>query len=45
MATEPKIKESDYKDKFATAPDIPRRHKQKDEIEIKTQKIGMSVIL
>lgn len=39
MLAEPKIKESEYKDKFATAPVIQRR-KKGDEIEVKTEKIG-----
>lgn len=43
MMAEPKIKESDYKDMFTTAPDIPRRRKQKDEIEVKTEKIEESI--
>lgn len=36
---EPKIKESEYKDQFATAPVIPRRRKR-DEVEVTTEKIG-----
>lgn len=37
----PKFDESEYRAKFTTAPDINRRRKQKDEIEIKTEKIGI----
>lgn len=41
MMTEPKISEQEYTEKFATAPEIPRRRKQDlDEIEVKTEKIG-----
>ncbi|XP_060805397.1 small ribosomal subunit protein mS31 [Amyelois transitella] len=40
MMAQPKISESEYREKFATAPDIPRRRKQRpDEIEVKTEKI------
>lgn len=42
MMAEPKIKESDYKDQFATAPVIPRRRKR-DEVEVTTEKIGLSL--
>ncbi|KAH9628373.1 hypothetical protein HF086_015903 [Spodoptera exigua] len=42
MLAEPKIKESEYKDKFATAPVIQRR-KKGDEIEVKTEKIEESI--
>lgn len=41
MMAEPKISEKEYREKFATAPEIPRKRKQKpDEIEVKTEKIG-----
>lgn len=44
MMIESKIKESEYRERFASAPDIPRRRKQRaDEIEVKTEKIGMYV--
>lgn len=41
MMSGPKFDESEYRAKFTTAPDINRRRKQKDEIEIKTEKIGI----
>lgn len=44
MMAEPTIKESEYKDKFATAPVIQRK-KKADEIEVKTEKIGMTYVL
>lgn len=44
MLSEPKIKESEYKEKFTTAPNIPKRRKQKDEIEVKTEKIGKHIL-
>ncbi|XP_075976390.1 mitochondrial ribosomal protein S31 [Anticarsia gemmatalis] len=43
MMSEPKIKESEYKDKFTTAPNVPRRRKQKDVIEVKTEQIEESI--
>ncbi|GBO99287.1 hypothetical protein EVAR_549_1 [Eumeta japonica] len=40
MMQETKFKEEEYKTKFATAPVVPSKRKQKpDEIEIKTEKI------
>ncbi|KAJ8735815.1 hypothetical protein PYW07_007435 [Mythimna separata] len=42
MMAEPKIKESEYKDKFASAPVIQRK-KRSDEIEVKTEKIEESI--
>lgn len=42
MMAEPKIKESEYKDKFATAP-VVQRKKKGDEIEIKTEQIEESI--
>ncbi|CAH0592840.1 unnamed protein product [Chrysodeixis includens] len=42
MMAEPKIKESDYKHQFATAPVIPRRRKR-DEVEVTTEKIEESI--
>lgn len=39
MMSGPKFDESEYREKFATAPEITRRRKQKDEIEVKTEKI------
>ncbi|KAJ8736082.1 hypothetical protein PYW08_006738 [Mythimna loreyi] len=42
MMAEPKIKESEYKDKFASAPVIQRK-KKSDEIEVKTEQIEESI--
>lgn len=44
MMAEPKISETEYRQKFATAPEVPRRRKQKDEISVKMEKIGNSSI-
>lgn len=41
MMIESKIKDSEYRERFASAPDLPRRRKREDEIEVKTEKIGM----
>ncbi|KAM3967515.1 mitochondrial ribosomal protein S31 [Aphomia sociella] len=44
MMSEPKISESEYREKFVTAPEIQRKRKQKaDEIEVKTEKIEESI--
>ncbi|XP_059051129.1 small ribosomal subunit protein mS31 [Achroia grisella] len=44
MMAEPKISESEYREKFATAPDVLKNRKQKtDVIEAKTEKIEESI--
>lgn len=40
MMAEPKISEAEYRERFATAPDIPKRQKQEDEISVKMEKMG-----
>lgn len=44
MMAEPKISEEEYRKKFATAPDIPRR-KKSDDVEVKKEKIGKKCYL
>ncbi|XP_063826827.1 small ribosomal subunit protein mS31 [Ostrinia nubilalis] len=44
MLAEPKISEKEYREKFATAPEIPRWRKPKaDEIEVTSEKIEESI--
>lgn len=40
MMAEPKIKESEYKEKFVTAPQIDRKRRT-EKVEVTTEKIGL----
>lgn len=40
MMAEPKISEAEYREKFATIPDMPKQAKKEEEVTIKMDKIG-----